>query len=75
MAKTRKDVLEKPYLNIDDIKVLMCTSQPKAKRIYELAKERMDPDVYEVYRAVDLEIVLEISKKSYSFLLKQIKNT
>ena len=45
----------------------MCTSQPKAKRIYELAKERMDPDVYEVYRAVDLEIVLEISKKTIAF--------
>jgi len=75
MTKTRKDVLEKPYLNIDDIRVLMCTSQPKAKRIYELAKSKMDPDVYEVYGAVDLEIVLDISKKSYSFLAKQIKNT
>lgn len=71
---TREEVLNKPYLNKTDIRILLDVSRQVAETIYNLADSIDNEMTYRVYPTkVRMQSVLKVTEINWNLLQKQIK--
>ena len=71
--KTRKEILQQPFVNISDIKRLLQLPRDKAKEIYLKCDEEESKKQYRAHvNKVPLQNALRVAGISYSFIKKQI---